>query len=113
VATLEQLVAETELRAFHGNKIVEIKPVWANKGEVVTRLANVAPEPDFRLGAGDDRTDEDLFARLPDDAWSVHVGDKDSRARFCLSSPQELRWLLSKFAEADEGESTAIGHLGE
>jgi trehalose 6-phosphate synthase/phosphatase len=113
VATLEQLVAETELRAFHGNKIVEIKPVWANKGEVVTRLANVVPEPDFRLGAGDDRTDEDLFARLPDDAWSVHVGDKDSRARFYLSSPQELRWLLSKFAEVEENESAAVGHLGE
>ncbi len=101
VSTLEQLLAETELRALHGNKIVEVKPVWVNKGEVLKRLAHVAPEPDFLLAAGDDRTDEDLFACMPEDAWSMHIGDQDSRARFCLGNPKDLRQLLGRFIETN------------
>jgi trehalose 6-phosphate synthase/phosphatase len=101
VATLEQLLADTELHAVRGRKIVEVNPVWASKGEVLSRLAYTSPEPNFCLAAGDDRTDEDLFESLPDDAWTIHVGDNDSRAKFCLSSPEELRRLLSKFVEAD------------
>jgi len=38
VSMLEAMLAETELRAFRGEKIVEVKPAWANKGEVVKRL---------------------------------------------------------------------------
>lgn len=112
VSTLEQLLAETELRAFRGQKIVEVKPIWANKGEVVARLAT-SPEPDFCLAAGDDRTDEDLFARLPETAWTIHVGKNDSRAKFCLPSPKELRRLLRRFAEADESEIAAGVHADE
>lgn len=112
VSTLEQLLAETELRAFRGQKIVEVKPIWANKGEVVARLAT-SPEPDFCLAAGDDRTDEDLFARLPETAWTIHVGKNDSRAKFCLTSPKELRRLLRRFAEADESEIAAGVHADE
>ncbi len=99
-ATLEQMLAETELRAMHGHKIVEVKPLWANKGEVMTRLNEVAPDSDFYFAAGDDRTDEDLFARLPDVAWTVHVGSGASRAKYCIDSPAEMRQLLHKFAEA-------------
>jgi trehalose 6-phosphate synthase/phosphatase len=109
VSTLERLLAETELRAFRGQKIVEVKPAWANKGEVLARLARAAPEPDFCLAAGDDRTDEDLFARLPEDAWTVHVGDGDSRARFCLPGPADLRALLGRFAESAGTRTAAAG----
>jgi trehalose-6-phosphatase len=31
-----------ELRAFCGEKIVEVKPVWANKGEAIHRLLRVS-----------------------------------------------------------------------
>ncbi len=102
VSTLDQLLAETELRAVRGNKIVEVKPVWANKGEVLAQLKDAAPQPDFIFAAGDDRTDEDLFARLSEDDWSVHVGKGYSRARFCLAGPPAVRQLLSQFIEADE-----------
>lgn len=113
VATLDQLLAETELRASHGQKIVEVKPVWANKGEVVIRLADVSPKPDFCLAAGDDRTDEDLFARLPEDAWTIHIGDKQSRARFCLANSEEMRQLLNQLAEVDESDGRTAVHAGE
>src|ERR1700731_3835389 len=38
VSMLEAMLAETELRAFRGEKVVEIKPAWANKGEALMRL---------------------------------------------------------------------------
>jgi hypothetical protein len=42
---LEAMLAETELRAFRGEKIVEVKPVWANKGEVLDSLLTVRTRP--------------------------------------------------------------------
>jgi trehalose 6-phosphate synthase/phosphatase len=33
VSMLEGMLADTELRAYRGKKIVEVKPGWANKGE--------------------------------------------------------------------------------
>jgi trehalose 6-phosphate synthase/phosphatase len=108
VANLGQMLSETELRAFRGQKSVEVKPLWANKGEVLARLAEGASgEPTFCFAAGDDRTDEDLFARLADDAWTVHIGDGRSRAQYCLSSPSELRRVLGSFVEARGSESVA------
>ena len=32
---LEGMLAETELRAYPGKKIIEVKPMWANKGSFV------------------------------------------------------------------------------
>ncbi|MGI9107052.1 MAG: bifunctional alpha,alpha-trehalose-phosphate synthase (UDP-forming)/trehalose-phosphatase [Pyrinomonadaceae bacterium] len=109
VANLEQMLAETEQRAYRGQKSVEVKPGWANKGEVLARLTESAPEAEFCLAAGDDRTDEDLFARLPEDAWTIHVGDRRTRAKYCLSGPGEMRQLLKRFADASRRESSAAG----
>jgi trehalose 6-phosphate synthase/phosphatase len=103
VATLEGMLSETELRAFRGNKSVEVKLLWANKGEVLARLARADHDPTFCLAAGDDRTDEDLFAQLPEDAWTIHVGTTRTRARFYVHGHTDMRSLLQRFAEADAG----------
>jgi trehalose 6-phosphate synthase/phosphatase len=101
VSMLEAMLAETELRAFHGDKIVEIKPIWANKGEVLERLLAARPEADFLFAAGDDRTDEDLFERIPNDgAWTVHVGPGATRAAFVVPDVESVRRLLAMFVEA-------------
>jgi trehalose 6-phosphate synthase/phosphatase len=99
VANLEEMLAETELIAVRGHKSVEVKLNWANKGEMVGRMDEVCgARPDFYLAVGDDRTDEDLFARLPPDAWTIHVGEGPSRARFRLPDPPAVRRLLSELA---------------
>jgi trehalose 6-phosphate synthase/phosphatase len=98
VGTLEELLAETELRAVRGHRSVEVKPIWANKGEVVRHLETAGPDPDFRLAVGDDRTDEDLFEALPSGAWTIHVGAGPTRARFQLSGPSDVRRLLESLA---------------
>jgi trehalose 6-phosphate synthase/phosphatase len=99
VSMLEAMLAETELRAFRGHKIVEVRPVWANKGEAFNRLLGYLPDPDFMFAAGDDRTDEDLFERMPNGAWTVHVGPGPTRASFVVPDFQALRRVLDLLAE--------------
>jgi trehalose 6-phosphate synthase/phosphatase len=98
VAVLEELLADTELRAVRGQKSIEVKLVWANKGEVLAHIEGTGSSPSFRLAIGDDRTDEDLFERLPPDAWTIHVGDGPSRARFRLPHPWAVRRFLEEIA---------------
>jgi trehalose 6-phosphate synthase/phosphatase len=102
VAMLEAMLAETELRAFRGEKVIEVKPVWANKGEVLERLLTAHADPHFIFAAGDDRTDEDLFERLPEYAWTVHVGPGPTRASFVIPDFQSLRRLLALMAETGD-----------
>jgi trehalose 6-phosphate synthase/phosphatase len=100
VSMLEAMLAETELRAFRGEKIVEVKPVWANKGEVVERILVACSDADFIFAAGDDRTDEDVFERLRSDAWTVHVGPGPTRASFVVADVEGLCRVLELFVES-------------
>jgi len=98
VAMLDDMLADTELRVVRGNKTVEVRVAWAHKGEVTARLLEQAPDADFILGAGDDRTDEDLFERLPASAVTVHLGRGHSRAAYRLDAPEHLRAFLELVA---------------
>jgi trehalose 6-phosphate synthase/phosphatase len=107
VSTLEPALADTELVAQRGNKIVEAKLTWANKGEVLAWLhENACPQPDFVLFAGDDRTDEDLFARMPSPAWTIHVGEGPSGARFRVADPGRVAELIARLAADATGTGT-------
>ena len=108
VATLEGMLADTELKAVRGHKSVEIRPTWAHKGSVVDRFAP-DKNPAFALAIGDDRTDEDLFERLGPDAWTVHVGPGSSRARFRLPDAQSVRTCLHWLAEVADREGSRSG----
>jgi trehalose 6-phosphate synthase/phosphatase len=108
VAMLEAMLAETELRAFRGEKIVEVKPVWASKGEALARLLRNFPDPDFLFAAGDDRTDEDLFERLPNHAWTVHVGAGPTRASLVVADFLTLRRVLELLAESGDAHRASM-----
>jgi trehalose 6-phosphate synthase/phosphatase len=100
VANLDALLAETELRAVRGDRTVEVKPSWANKREAVSWMAAVRPRPEFVMAVGDDRADEDLFAHLPSDAWTIRVGQGRTRARHRLPGPESARRLLETLSRA-------------
>jgi trehalose 6-phosphate synthase/phosphatase len=100
VHNLEQMLAETERRAIRGHKVVEVRPAWAHKGSVVAWLDSLVGPADFRLGIGDDRTDEDLFEHLPPEAWTVRVGLGPSRARYRLADTNAVRGFLEELATA-------------
>jgi trehalose 6-phosphate synthase/phosphatase len=99
---LVSMLAETEVRAVRGSKIVEVKPVWASKGEVFAQLLATQPEPDFLFAAGNDRSDEDLFERMPSGSWTVHVGAGPTRAAFVVPNSQSVQGLLEAFAASTQ-----------
>ncbi|OPL10807.1 MAG: trehalose-6-phosphate synthase [Firmicutes bacterium ML8_F2] len=92
---LHDILAGTELQILQGNKVLEIKPMGVNKGKAALYwLGNEQPW-DFIMAAGDDWTDEDIFAVLPEKAWSIKVGFVPfTRARFFLESPEKLKNIL-------------------
>jgi trehalose 6-phosphate synthase/phosphatase len=96
MAHLSFMTANTDLQVLEGNKVVEIKNAGINKGTAAARwLAQY--QPAFTLALGDDRTDEDTFRALPEEAYSVRVGTgARSLARFHLASPVAVRQLLRK-----------------
>jgi trehalose 6-phosphate synthase/phosphatase len=98
-SSLDALLAETELTAIRGHKSVEVRPVWVNKNEVARRFIDDGI-PDLCLAVGADRDDEDLFAALPADSWTVRVGGGASRARFRLASPVDVERILERLAQA-------------
>ncbi len=111
VANLDHMLAESPVKAIKGQKTVEIKSLWANKGEVYSRLLATSSTPEFILAAGDDVTDEDLFARVPQDAWTIHVGRTDSKAKFYVPGPDEMVTLLEELSSCVESKinSSSLG----
>jgi len=98
VFALEGLIRGLPLECVLGKKLVEVRRQGVNKGKVWEWALKALPKFDLVLALGDDRTDEDLFQILPDSAWTIHVGSTDSRARYFLDSPAEIRRLLKRLA---------------
>ncbi len=92
---LENTLASAPVEIITGSKIVEIRQYGLDKGRAYG-IVEVERGPfDFILATGDDRTDEDLFAQLPPEAFSVHIGQGGSLATSSLSSPASVRRLLA------------------
>jgi trehalose 6-phosphate synthase/phosphatase len=96
VELLEDLLANTEARPVRGQKVIEVRPLWANKGEFAAWFTDQSPEADFWFAAGDDRTDEDLFAQAPERGWTVHVGSGPTRAAWEVRDPAALLDVLAQ-----------------
>jgi trehalose 6-phosphate synthase/phosphatase len=107
---LDGMLADTELRAVRGHKIVEVKPIWINKGEVCGVLTADWQDFDFCLAVGDDHTDEDLFERLAPPACTVRVGDAPTRARFFVRDEVAVRTFLQSFVSSDEFQVAAAAN---
>lgn len=99
-ATLMGLTNNLNLGILDGNKVMEIKDTTVNKGRAALYWMNHV-ENDFILSIGDDWTDEDLFSVMPETAYSIKVGPKQSKARFYLEDVDEVRKLLKLIAELD------------
>ncbi|MDY7226729.1 bifunctional alpha,alpha-trehalose-phosphate synthase (UDP-forming)/trehalose-phosphatase [Hyalangium rubrum] len=97
---LAEVFAHGHMEVLPGDKVVEVRPRGVHKGRVVEKaLAGAAPGT-LVAAFGDDRTDEDLFAALPEGALSVHAGDRLSRATYQVSGPAEVRKVLASLLEA-------------
>jgi trehalose 6-phosphate synthase/phosphatase len=94
---LMSFTANIDLQVIRGKKVIEVRNAGIHKG--IAGLHWLAREQfDFIFAAGDDWTDEDLFAVLPETAFSIRVGLVSSRARFNLNDSAEVFALLESLA---------------
>ncbi len=90
---LQSLVTNLNLEIMDGDKVIEIKNSGINKGRAaLARLGEI--EYDFIMAMGDDWTDEFTFEALPEDAITIKVGDKSTRAKYYVESYKEIRNFL-------------------
>lgn len=99
---LSELLAADDVAVHEGRNIVEVKPSFVAKSNVVRELRREY-QSDFVLCAGDDYTDEDMFHELQDDptAVTIKVGQSDTAARHAVSKPSELLKLLEEMEPAN------------
>lgn len=85
-----------------GHKTVEVSCRGVSKGEVMSRICQdrAAAHGPFKavLAAGDDVSDESMFANAPQEFLTVKVGTSATRARFRVDTPEQLRSLLWRIA---------------
>jgi len=96
--TLLKLAANLNLGVLEGNKVLEIKNAGVDKGLAASHWVSKG-KWDFMLAIGDDMTDEDTFAALPESAYTIKVGLGTSKARFNLNSVMDVRLLLKELVE--------------
>jgi len=101
---LLNLTANMEVGVFEGTKILEVRHFGINKGRAIKPLLE-KQSWDFVMAAGDDYTDEEMFAVLGEQAYSIKVGSSASKARFNVDSVQEIRLLLKELAGEHYGKS--------
>ena len=82
-----------DVEMLEGAKVFEVRLRGINKGIIASRLAQAHPHAAV-LAIGDDRTDEDMFAALPERAVTVHVGSGPTRAHYRVGNVVEVRALL-------------------
>ncbi len=97
--TLLKLTENLDLGILEGNKVIEVKPSNISKGRAALHWLR-KKKWDFILALGDDVTDEDTFAVLPQYAYSIKVGLGITQASFNVLDVNEVRMLLSKLISA-------------
>jgi len=86
------------LQIMRGNKVIEIKSPYHNKGSEVRRILK-NQSFDFILAMGDDTTDEDTFRELPSEAYTIKIGAISEIARYNLRSQTGTLPFLKRLDE--------------
>jgi trehalose-phosphatase len=101
-AIIEKVLARLgpDFRLMAGKKIWEIYPrAMGSKGLAAQNLIKQLPGRKLVIYAGDDTTDETAFALLPSGVTIRVGGFRETRAKFFLRSPVEVREFLKKLLE--------------
>ena len=97
------LTANMDVHVLQGNRTVEVRVAGVDKGTAGRRLLS-GDAYDFILCIGDDTTDEDLFAVLPDSAHSLRVGLGGTRAKNTIPGVEDVIQLLAEIALNSTGQ---------
>lgn len=88
--------AQRPVSILAGRKVIEMRPQMLDKGSAVREVLHSGA---VIVAAGDDRTDEDLFAVLPEGSLSFCAGTLATRAGYRVSGPDQVRQFLRVFVE--------------
>lgn len=99
---LRTLTSNLNLEIMDGDKVLEIKYSGINKGRAASHKLgdNVF---DFILAVGDDWTDEFTFEAMPEEAYTIKVGAKTTKASYYIESVELVREMLCRFTKDDCG----------
>jgi len=96
---LRELVShESKLQVVEGHKVIEVKRSGYDKGTVALKLLALGVY-DFILAIGDDKTDEDLFRALPEQALTIKIGVMPSVAKYNFRDQQGVLRLMARLQE--------------
>lgn len=100
ISELLTLNAETKFTILHGHLVVEVRSPEINKGGGIRPWLRSAAF-DFILCAGDDRTDEDMFAILPPHAFSIRIGLARTQANYNCRTQSNFLQLMLDFLQTN------------
>ena len=95
---LGDALSNQPLDVVEGKKVIEIRMRGISKAVVAHRILPAVPDPRRIVAIGDDRTDEDLFAALPDTSLTIVVGNGPTRATHRLVDFRAVRQFLRSLA---------------
>ncbi len=104
---LANALSNSPVEVLLGDKVIEVRMHGINKGVVAARALAENGGDACVLAMGDDQTDEDMFAALPENAFTVHVGPGASRARYRLPDPSAARAVLRAMLKPNLGGNEA------
>lgn len=92
---LKTFVSNHTLTVLEGNKVLEVKNSNVNKGRAVSNIVTNTAY-DFIFAIGDDWTDEFMFEELPEEAYTVKVGNVKTVANYYIEQSTEVHELLKQ-----------------
>ena len=95
-AAFEEYARWLPVEVVAGSRVLELRARGTDKSVVVHALRERGELTDAVLALGDDTTDIDLFAALPEHAVTVQVGDVPLPARWRVGTPADARALLER-----------------
>lgn len=102
---LFHLVRNGQLQVIDGNKVIEIRMAGVDKGFAARRIIE-RTESDFIIVIGDDKTDEDMFKALAQQATTIKVGSGHSAAQYSVAHYTEVISLLADLAATHDEQDT-------
>ena len=83
---------------LEGDMVLELRPKGVHKGLLAGPFAT-RPPGHLIIAAGNDRSDEDLFAALDSSGITIVVGTRPSIARYRVPDSESLRAFLGRLTE--------------
>ncbi len=94
ISSLYEMLANLPVEVHHGKKIVEVTSMQVSKGAAMEYFLS-QEDYDLVLCAGDDQTDESMFALTDERIVSIKIGEGDTQARYRAKDPADFRRLMN------------------